>query len=128
MEKLNPIQKLDELLKHIKHVELITPEVLVQYLESRQIDLKDMELERSLKQLIDDGYVYKVNDWYAISVNGYTFIGYENQTKIDRASSKRRNLRDWVLTYGTALAGLAASLLLLWDMRHFFLRIWHVFF
>lgn len=126
--KVNPIQKLDVLLKHIKHVGLITEPTLILYLELRNVDLKGSELDRSLKQLIDDGYVYITDGCYAISVKGWLFYGYEKQITTENALACRKNIRDFVLSWGTALAGVAATLLLLWETRHLILRLWHYFF
>ena len=98
--------------------------MLVQYLESRQFDLKDMELERSLKKLMDDGYIYTIDeDEYAISIKGYLFAGYEKTLLLENErltsigqmaiATKKYNTR---LLWATWCAGIVAALLLLWQV------------
>ena len=89
----------------------------------------DMIIESSIllmliEKLLRDNIIYMDNSqpgkYYCITYEGLQFIGYIEQAKIDRALNVRHNVRDFVLSWGTVLAGIAATVLLIWQIIVYF--------
>jgi predicted transcriptional regulator len=80
-------------------------------------------LERLIEKLMRDNLVYRKsigsNGKYAITFEGYMFIGYEKQLKIDRRNALLTNIRAIFLAWGTVLAGIAAIALLVWQIHSY---------
>lgn len=130
MENLNPIQQLDFVLQTLKEKEngfnfydLYLKLKLAKEFDGNSL-LESQLLNRLLEKLIRDNHVFtfsKSDDIvYAITVEGYLFIGYEKQIIIESALACRKNIRDFALTWGTVLAGIAASSLLIWQIYSYY--------
>jgi predicted transcriptional regulator len=80
-------------------------------------------LERLIEKLMRDNFVYEksagTNGKYAITFEGYMFIGYEKQLKIDRRNALLTNVRAIFLAWGTVLAGIGAVALLVWQIHSY---------
>lgn len=116
-----PFEKLDYVLKLLKNQknELNLEETYQAAKGLNNISLDDTR--RILYKIVNDGYAFSNHSsvkgvLYRISFNGYLFQGYEKQAKIDQSLARRRNVRDFVLSWGTALAGLIGLCLLIWQV------------
>lgn len=131
MESKTPQQKLNEILG-----ELGTPKTL-KYLQDKyhykdDAEINSAQLEQIVEKLRGDGYVYVVDShmyvttkeiqpgWYIRrTFNGEIFIldgGYVTLYERVKRRRKIQNLKDWLLIFGTWVAGVAAFLLLIWQV------------
>jgi len=117
----NPIQQLDGVLKVLKqdrgHISFDDLHSRV----NKKFELDADVLLRIIEKLVRDRYVYEKQKHtggvdYAITVEGFLFDGYEQQISIEKDLACRKNIRDFVLSYGTALAGLAGLGLLAYSI------------
>jgi hypothetical protein len=130
MKKLEPIQLIDEVLNFIKTGEhWKTLSVIHAHFRGVNIELQNDDLYRILLKLMDDNYVEysEVDDYrkdhYMATYNGILFLGYVKQREIDDLNNvisdlnKKRIIRnEKLLVSGTWSAGIAAALLLLWQV------------
>jgi hypothetical protein len=121
MKKNDPIKKIDIVLDIFRRYEIIRRITLEQYLKSRSVDFGERELDRILKKLLDDRYVYQEEDAFSISIEGDIFIGYEKQRFLDDERVKdvsRILIQEEIyrkrLLLATWSAGIVAFLLLLY--------------
>lgn len=128
MANLSPVQKLDFVLDKFRETKgAVSEEVIFKAINPDNMYTMYYdpdELKRILIKLVDDKYIYQdieMDDiYYAITYEGHLFHGYEKQLKIDRISYRRRNVREFVLSWGTALAGTYGLFeILKWAFHHF---------
>ena len=112
---MTPIEKLDQVLDLLKDNK---PHQLGRIMTELKL-LKNVnytldELRIALRKLEKDGFAFTnvATDVFTITLDGYLFMGYVKKSKIDLTSYRRRNVRDFALTWGTVLAGIAADLFL----------------
>ena len=120
---MTPIEKLDQVLDLLKDNK---PHQLGRIMTELKL-LKNVnytldELRIALRKLEKDGFAFTnvATDVFTITLDGYLFMGYVKKSKIDLTSYRRRNVRDFALTWGTVLAGIAASALLIWQIYSYF--------
>jgi hypothetical protein len=122
MEHTTPLPKqIDHLLKIFQNHQSFLDENGIK----KKMGETDMIIESSIllmliEKLHRDGYIYKddtqPNKYYCISYEGAQFEGYIKNAITENARACRKNIRDWVLSYGTALAGIAGLGLLAWQI------------
>lgn len=123
MEKLSPLQMLDAALKYLKDpsIQQKNFSTLLTFLNLKGYKYSENDLKRIVQKLIDDKYIYKDDGgFYKLTFEGFYFIGYEKQFNHENVLTSRKNIRDFFLTWGTVLAGIAASLLLVWQIYSYF--------
>lgn len=111
MENLTPLQKLDKVLEYLKDpsIPLKNDSTLVTFLNLKGYKYSKNDLNRIVQKLVDDKYIYMDEDgYYHFTFEGYYSISYQDRYENERVSNRRRNLRDFFLTWGTVLAGIAA--------------------
>ena len=121
MENLSPIKKLDAVLNLLKS-KTMDLSGLQTHLTLTDIDLD--ELRRITKKLDKDGYIEtSAANSYLVTFDGYLFEGYENEKEVNdinqiiMANDDLLRLRnDALLVRGTWFLGVAAVLLLLWQV------------
>lgn len=119
-DEINPLQQADIILIELqKHRAIISFDDLLKNINHTAID-KDV-LSSVLEKLKRDNYVYikqkHTGGWdYAITVEGFMFIGYVKQAIIETDLACRKNIRDFALTWGTVLAGFAGIGLLIFQI------------
>ncbi|HEY4325667.1 MAG TPA: hypothetical protein VGN20_16850 [Mucilaginibacter sp.] len=131
MKQLTPLQKIDLVLDHLKKStqNLINNTETVSFEINRRekVIIEDDELKMIVRKLIKDGYVDEVR-WehvnvLKISFEGSIFIGYEKKQRLEDekltsiskgiiATKKYANQLLWA----TSCAGIAAALVLLWQV------------
>jgi len=81
------------------------------------------ETMRVMQKLISDGYVRQIGYTYTITFDGHLFHGYQEQLRIENIKQTisendelARQRNDHRLVVGTWFAGIAAALLLLWQI------------
>lgn len=131
MKDLTPTQKLDHVLEYLKTVQtdqFVTLErVHVDYKKNINEYITAEEIQRILYKLTADGYLWQKGVYLSITFNGLLFHGYEKQAEIEELKLKiilenenRRLRNDHRLILGTWFAGVAALLLLLWQIFLYF--------
>lgn len=117
-------KQIDHLLKIFKgHQSFLDFNGITKRMNETEMIIEGSILLMLLEKLERDKMIYR-NDtthdkYYCISYEGSLFHGYVDQIKIDTALDVRHNVRDFVLSWGTVLAGIAASLLLIWQVYSF---------
>jgi hypothetical protein len=134
MQKLEPIELLDEVLNFIKIGEhWKTLKVIRSHFRALNIELTPDDLTRILLKLMDDDYVLysKVEDYtkdhYKATYDGMLFSGYIKQREIDEINflragqlEKRIEANEKSLRRATWFAGFAATAVLLWYIFIYF--------
>jgi hypothetical protein len=120
---MTPIEKLDQvldLLRDNKPHQL--GGIMTELRLLKEVHYSLDELRIALRKLEKDGFVFTNvgTDVFTITLDGYLFTGYVKKSLIDKTSYRRRNVRDFALTWGTVLAGIAASALLIWQVYSYF--------
>ncbi|MBW4888270.1 hypothetical protein KXQ82_01020 [Mucilaginibacter sp. HMF5004] len=130
-QKLSLHQQLDKVLFSFK-IEERNQKMNISYvndiLMKNGVDIEVVTFREILRKIHKDGYieVHTDNDVlpnYYLTIEGSIFQGtggYEKQLNTEQTSNKRRNVREFALTWGTVLAGLAASALLVWQIYSYF--------
>jgi hypothetical protein len=130
MQKLEPIELLDEVLNFIKIGEYWkTRKVIDSHFRSINIELTHDDLDRIIIKLMGDNYIDQTRmddytkDHYTATYDGILFHGYVKQRLLDNErlisinqmaiATKKYNTR---LLWATCCAGIAAALLLLWQV------------
>lgn len=128
MEKFTPYQKLDKLLCEFKDLQPHAINYLLGLLQSKRVSYSLEQIKLAIRKLINDGYLTDMGAGnYKITFEGDVFIGYEKQrtldeeylAKISRTETDQRIYKNRLL-YATWCAGIAASLLLLWQVFVYF--------
>lgn len=137
MEIITPIQKLDAVLDFLKtQKSYLNHHSVDTGLRKVNIELDADDLIRIKDKLINDGYLIErktntlgssIDPVYLISYSGYLFHGYIKQQAIDdlilcinAKNESRKSRNDHRLVVGTWFAGIAALLLLLWQVFLYF--------
>jgi hypothetical protein len=122
--ELSPIQQLDIVLTTLKsdrgHISF---DDLYNRVKHKGID-GDVLL-RILEKLKRDDFIYikqvlTAGEAYAITVEGFMFKSYEKKIKNEKSLACRKNIRDFVLSWGTLLAGIVATILLIWQIYTYY--------
>jgi hypothetical protein len=126
MEDLTRIEKIDVVFKIIYNGRIIQDEEIlnrcVKAFKSDWIDFHAI-----IKQLLDDGYIYRTSqiEW-SVTFKGYLFydfgsyVGQESQKILSISTAATFQVQNLIyrnrLLYATWTAGIAAGLLLLWQV------------
>ncbi|MFB9845512.1 hypothetical protein [Mucilaginibacter ginsenosidivorans] len=117
------LHKIDTLLRLFRKDEVGIPEHEIKgMLKHQKVEASDSEIKRFLYQLQEDGYIFfeeKLN-LYIVTVKGVKFDGYWSEFKASRTRHCREVVQSYLLSVGTALAGLYALYDLLKWMEHRF--------
>lgn len=125
MPKLNPFEKIDTVLEYIRKSEVVYKEYLIN--EMHHLSISRLEVAVIIEKLKRDIYIIEdinyIGVLYAATFESFLFIGYEKtnilqdeqivkifQTEVDLKKYKDR------LLWATWSAGIAAVLLLLWQV------------
>jgi predicted transcriptional regulator len=123
-------EKLDLTLQAFKNEkgELLPTAVLVTLNARYAANFSNEELNRVIEKLKKDEFLILNSEAkYAITIDGYYFIGYVEQDKVNNekmrliaASKARKVCRERSLNYATWFAGFAALLLLSWQIYSYY--------
>lgn len=128
MENTLPVQ-IDHLLGIFrKHQSALYLEDIKKKVDQSSIIIEPSVTLMLLEKLNRDNYLFldktTATPVYCITYEGNLFQGYVKQVEDDKLVATRKNIRDFVLTYGTALAGIAGLALLVWQIySNYFLHI-----
>lgn len=96
-------------------------------LNGKNVEVSESEVKRFIEQLSHDGYIFKGETFYIITVKGILFNGYKREFKSNRLARRAMRWYSWILAVGTALAGLYGLYeLLKWIDQKFYC--WHFFY
>lgn len=126
MENFSPFQKLDEVLEYLRdNVSHSLGNIQTAVKEKFNVNYELDELKIALRHAKTDGYIHSNESFtaYIITLKGFMFIGYVKQRQLDderltsigqiSIATKKYNTR---LLWATWCAGIAAALLLLWQV------------
>lgn len=127
MEQLTILEKLDYVLNLIKSNKCDnTLQTLKMFIRNEKIDINQDELVGILLQIQHDSYVFVrplSQQQFIISTQGLMFIGYLEQERVTKLNKAIAENAVWVgsrndhrLVVGTWFAGIAAALLLIWQI------------
>lgn len=127
VSELSPIDHLDFVLELLKHRQHNANSLIVSH-QGAGFSADPVQIQRVVKKLEKDGYIEILHiSRYVITYEGDLFHGYKRQKEIDdlnyetalRASKRGERIANH-LVYATYFAGIAAALLLLWQIFLYF--------